>query len=620
MSFSFSFKRKNCVKDKNALELTEKLVLVNPDVYTLWNYRKEILIEFKSKDAPESTPAGKEDQQQGNQTLKDAEATGDKIQQVSCDDQQTQIQPSTCQEIPCGKDVVDDDTDTRGRQNNEQASVFEQLCQQELALTQSCLMKQPKSYPVWHHRLWIVTRLMDNPDLQGELDLCSEALNYDSRNFHSWNYRKEIVKLAKISLEKEIEFTSEKIRQNFSNFSSWYLRSCLLTQASAQGEIDMENLWDKEYSLVENAIFTDPTDQSAWFYHKWLSSINLGRNLSTTQLRDELAMKLVICRPSDNLFAVKFNRATDVCPNFKLKLQPSALVYSSKVIMTCNTKSSYKQNIWTASRDLIDLSLAESIEISSSVNDNSLIIPLKKDTTVVARSRQQSFNVHHSSNRSLKEANIESLRMLQQLESDSKWINLTLSFYGDTQVKLDTLDTLCQLDPLRLNYYKDHKSKIIIESKLQELSNCTDSNCFIFKLISNNLTQLHFSPHLVHLRLMDLSGNKFTSLNRNFCTFVALEKLILDSNEVTSIDKELSLPSLKVLSLQMNKLIHVEQLDNLIYCQKLNRVCLFGNSIANEIASDETLKSKFTFVFLEKTDHLYTPSDFKDEKLIQIEF
>lgn len=556
-------KRKNCVRDKSALELTEKLVLVNPDVYTLWNYRKEILIDLKAKDQVDEASEG-----------------NNKPQSIGCS--------------------------------------IKQLSENELTLTQNCLMKQPKSYPVWHHRYWVITCLIDEPDYIGELQLCKEALTHDSRNFHCWDYRKSISHLAKLPLMEEIDFTRRKICENFSNFSSWYVRSCLLTDAHARGELNMEKLWDEEYSFVENALFTDPTDQSAWFYHKWLSSINLGRQFNASPLRDELSMRLVICSPGDNLFAVKYNRATDSCPPFKVTVQPSACVYSSQQIMKCNSViNSYKQNIWTASRELIDLSLAQSIEITCPGIDSCLLIPLKKDTTVVAKSHQPSPALDTFKSRNLKEENMRSLRELHQLEPESKWINLTLSFFGDMEGKLNTLDKLCEIDPLRGNYYRDHKSRLIVHSKLD--SPCKVEQSFHLNLSHCGISSLLCTERMMHLRSIDLSNNKLTHLSRSFSVLVALEVLILDSNVISCIDREAFLPSLRVLSLQNNQISHVEQLNNLIVGEKLDHVYLFGNRLLDDIDGD-TLKCTFPFVSLEPVGSFSTLFNARTGEISQIDF
>ncbi|CEP03270.1 Geranylgeranyl transferase type-2 subunit alpha [Plasmodiophora brassicae] len=185
--------RKDRRHDKEALALTRQVLEINPELYSLWNYRREILLGMMDK--------------------------------RSCD--------------------------------------VAELLADELNVVGRAIQRNPKSYVSWHHRLWVVQR--GGSDILKEIDLTSQFLMADARNFHCWDYRRSLVDLSNVSPSEELEFTRKKINDDFSNYSAWHYRSTLLTKIG----IDQEVL-DREFALVADCFFTEPDDQSAWLYHRWL--------------------------------------------------------------------------------------------------------------------------------------------------------------------------------------------------------------------------------------------------------------------------------------------------------------------------------------------------------------
>lgn len=212
-------------KHDHIFKLTTELLLINPDFYTVWNIRREALLEHIDKNQENSSSIWKE----------------------------------------------------------------------ELSFTIDCLRKNEKSYSVWQHRIWILSRLPKS-EYDAEILLCNSFLAKDERNFHCWDYRSYISDFAQMDLEKEFNFTTEKIRSNFSNFSAWHRRHKLLIRGLSLPEeecpksCNLRLIWIEEYNMVLNALFTDPSDQSPWLYHNWLVRNNHGR-LSSEQV-DKLKLLL----------------------------------------------------------------------------------------------------------------------------------------------------------------------------------------------------------------------------------------------------------------------------------------------------------------------------------------
>jgi len=176
----------------------------------------------------------------------------------------------------------------------------------ELKLSESALRNNPKSYPSWHHRKWVIERLIrlapeagtTRETLERELALCVKLLDLDDRNFHCWAYRRFIVEHLGRSVDDELAYTLSKIQNNFSNYSAWHYRSAHLSNDAAKNK---ETL-DKEFELASSAFYTEPEDQSAWMYHRWLTSRaraleNAGERESTLKTALETCREVAELEP-----------------------------------------------------------------------------------------------------------------------------------------------------------------------------------------------------------------------------------------------------------------------------------------------------------------------------------
>lgn len=141
----------------------------------------------------------------------------------------------------------------------------------ELELTKMQISERnSKSYGAWFHRRWAVGALVSVEggvllaDLDAEFALCDLLLQRDERNFHCWHYRNFLLGQDPGRFPAEVEDkSSQLIARNFSNYSAWHLRAQALRQ---QQEVD----WSAELERAHQAMFTEPADQSAWLFYRWM--------------------------------------------------------------------------------------------------------------------------------------------------------------------------------------------------------------------------------------------------------------------------------------------------------------------------------------------------------------
>jgi geranylgeranyl transferase type-2 subunit alpha len=143
------------------------------------------------------------------------------------------------------------------------------MIQLDLQFLFPLLVKFPKCYWIWNHRLWLLQQstellpLRPARDLwEEELGLVSRMLSRDSRNFHGWGYRRIVVNsLSSPALQgqsmarSELDYTKRMIGTNLSNFSAWDSRIKIIVRVLKEEDAtdeDRQKVLDEGMTFVFN--------------------------------------------------------------------------------------------------------------------------------------------------------------------------------------------------------------------------------------------------------------------------------------------------------------------------------------------------------------------------------
>ncbi|KNC54436.1 geranylgeranyl transferase type-2 subunit alpha [Thecamonas trahens ATCC 50062] len=430
----------------------------------------------------------------------------------------------------------------------------------ELAFTARCLRSNPKSYWLWHHRVWVMEMDGYTPDFAEELRLCGLMLDADDRNFHCWNYRRYIAGTAAVPDADELDYTLDRINANFSNYSAWHYRSHLLPRIHGPDFAASDSSFaTTEFELVQSAFYTEPDDQSAWLYHRWL----LGRSAAPPRLTAVIALPgpapilaLVFSVPVAGVAPTNVTVAPLPPTSPPLRWRPA---HSGRLAGGLSP-------VWLATLDASPATLSVAVNTGPGIaaKDGSPLIDgvamnaeleLPGPATVVLELDAQ-LAAAAAARSDLLARELAACDELLDLEPDAKWALLTKAFILEAldpaSPVLDTLYTcLLDVDPYRAGFYRDALSRRTLDAALAD----HDSASLSFALPAAGLVALGPRTHaLASATALDFSGNPLRCL-AGAEAFVSATALDLSSCGLRELGTHLAdLPVLASLNLANNAL------------------------------------------------------------------
>jgi len=315
------------------LALTEKMLSVNPDPSHLWNIRREMLVYLIQTAMPPVVNTSDDNQEDVDDDSRKKSSTFEIEAELKLTAHCLQRNPKSYSAWFHRKWALVYSF-TSGTQQ-EHWTNMKSILRSELDLCVQFLQLDERNFHCWNFRRFVVgllgscggsevTTIENIGEVNKDLPTMS-AVDYSSGSWSSWMHQiekedkevlmgpqislnacraagmnsitKEVSRdasvpkstspLSKAELEKiimnEWDFSTAKIQDNFSNGSAFHYRSKLLqlvlefrTSGSASSPSDayeaislVRDEWD---GILLNAIFTEPDDQTIWFYHRFIVS------------------------------------------------------------------------------------------------------------------------------------------------------------------------------------------------------------------------------------------------------------------------------------------------------------------------------------------------------------